>query len=286
MNLNEAIQFANTALEPVMGKDEAASCAKILLEKISGLHRSSFFLHYSESLSAQQEEALKAMLEAMEDGRPVQYVLNETWFCDMPFYVNDHVLIPRPETEELVDLIAKENTGSELKVLDIGTGSGCIPIALAKLKPTWKIFAIDVSTDALDVAQNNAMAHQVDVNFQCVDVLNNNQVNDFFKKVGAFDIIVSNPPYISFNERESMGFSVLNFEPHLALFANSADDLIFYRAINALAKNHLVNEGKLYYEISEFKGKEMKELMQSDGFNKVKLISDISGKNRIISAVK
>lgn len=263
------------------------SCARLALEKITGLDRSQFIIMGDEQLNAEQVEEVHRVIIELKTGRPLQYILHEAWFCGLPFFVDDRVLIPRPETEELVQLVLDQYDFEQpKKVLDIGTGSGCIPVSLAHNKPYWKVYGIDVSPGALEVAAINVKRHNVNVLLQMVDVLNESYARDFFEKHGPFDVIVSNPPYISYDEKRVMGANVFNFEPHVALFAHENDPLVFYRSINQLARQYLRKGGELYYEISEFRGKEMLELMKTNDFNEVQLIKDMSNKNRIIKAVK
>lgn len=282
----------NSSLSEFMGRDEAMACARISIEKITGYDRSALPVKSEEELSAEQANEVNRIIIELQTGRPLQYILGETWFYGLPFYVDDRVLIPRPETEELVDLILQQydfdypDSYRDKKVLDIGTGSGCIPVSLAYNKPHWQVFGIDVSPGALEVAAINIKKHGVKVLLQLVDVLNESYARDFFEKHGPFDMIVSNPPYISYDEQQVMTANVLNFEPHVALFAHESDPLVFYRNINQWAKQYLKEGGTLYYEISEFKGNEMLELMKKNNFNEVELIKDMSNKNRIIKAIK
>jgi len=287
LTINESITLFNSSLSEFLGREETMSCAKISLEKITGLDRKDFITRGNEELEEVQVNEVNRIILELKTGRPLQYILNEAWFYQLPFYVDDRVLIPRPETEELVDLILKQYDFEQpKKVLDIGTGSGCIPVALAHHKPYWKVFGIDVSPGALEVAAINVKRHNVRVLLQMVDVLNESYARDFFEKHGPFDVIVSNPPYISYDEKKMMGANVFNFEPHVALFAHENDPLVFYRSINVLARNYLRDGGELYYEISEFKGGEMVDLMKKHSFNDVELIKDMSNKNRIIKAIK
>ncbi len=286
MNLLGASNHFYASLSEFLGREEAISCSRIVLEFVTGISRSAFITNSDFEFSNFQIKQLDEIILELKSGRPLQYILKEAWFYEMLFYVDDNVLIPRPETEEMVDCILKSNDEKEKKVLDIGTGSGCIAITLAKHKPNWQVYGIDVSESALNVASQNARQIGVNVKFQLTDVLNPISVSDFFEKFGFFDVIISNPPYISFHEKSALSFSVMNFEPHLALFAHEHDSLVFYKAINRIAKKFLVKGGKMYYEINENKGNEMIEQMKCDAFHGIELIKDISGKNRIITATK
>lgn len=287
MNIFSATTHFTSSLSEFLGQGEALSCARITLEKITGIPFNTLKIEGETELTKSEISFLDKVILELRTGRPIQYVLNEAWFYNLPFYVDDRVLIPRPETEELVNIILKQYDFEKPKrILDIGTGSGCIPISLAHAKPYWKIFGIDISKGALDVAVLNAKKINVSVQFQLVDILNNANTDDFFKKHGSFDIIVSNPPYITIDEKKLLNPNVLNFEPHNALFAHDNDALIFYKRINELATKYLNPYGELYYEINEYKGNEMLDLMKNHNFNEVELIKDINDKNRIIKAIK
>ena len=287
MNISQAIIHFTNSLSEFLGQGEANSCAKITLEYITKIPFNSLKIEGETELQLDEINFMDKVILELKTGRPIQYILNEALFYNLLFYVDDRVLIPRPETEELVNLIISPYDFEKPKrVLDIGTGSGCIPIAIAHIKPNWEIFAIDISKGALDVAVLNAGNLNANVSFQLVDILNESYASAFFKKHGPFDIIVSNPPYITRDEKKLLNPNVLNFEPHSALFTDDLDALIFYRRINELAKNHLKPGGELYYEINEHKGKEMVELMKIHNFNEVELIKDMQNKNRIIKAVK
>jgi release factor glutamine methyltransferase len=272
MNISFAIQHFTSSLSEFLGQGEALSCARITLEKITGIPFNSLKVEGETELSEDEISYLDKVILELKTGRPLQYILNEAWFYNLPFFVDDRVLIPRPETEELVNIILKPyDFDKPIRILDIGTGSGCIPVTIAYHKPHWKVFAIDISKDALDVAVENAAMHNVSVQFQMVDVLNDSYTDAFFK---------------TFDEKKLLNPNVLNFEPHSALFADEQDALIFYRRINQLATKYLNDGGQLYYEINEHRGKEMLDLMKNHNFNEIELIKDINEKNRIIKAVK
>jgi release factor glutamine methyltransferase len=224
-----------------------------------------------------------AMAE-LKKQKPIQYILGETEFYGLPFLVNENVLIPRPETEELVALILAEGKGKreegKVRILDIGTGSGCIPIALKKHLPEAEVSAIDVSEKALALAMKNAELNQVDFHFRLQDILATDDLES------SFDIIVSNPPYVRHLEKIEIQPNVLQYEPHLALFVADDDALLFYRKIAALAQKHLTPKGKLYFEINQYLGKETVALVESFGFTEVRLHQDIYGNDRMVSAVK
>ena len=228
-----------------------------------------------------ESELLKIIycVKDLKKGKPLAYIFGEWEFFGLPFKVNESTLIPRPETEELVDIILKENNKA-VNILDIGTGSGCIPTALKKQNNNYQVFAVDVSKEALKVASQNAQLNEVEVTFLEYDILKNR--NSIFQQ--QFDVIVSNPPYIPESDITEMANNVLDFEPHLALFVANHEPLLFYDAIADFAKINLKNNGKLYFEIHENYGNETLDLIESKGFSDARLIKDINGKNRIVSA--
>ena len=266
----------------IYDEKEIESFFYLILEKNHQLKRIDLALNPKLQLDDNQLMQWNAILNELKNQKPIQYILEETYFYGLPFYVNENVLIPRPETEELVDLILSNNpTSNNLKILDIGTGSGCIAIALAKNIPNADVFAIDVSEIALEVAQKNAKRNEVKVTFLQKNILNVINLNDS-EDSQAFDIIVSNPPYVRNLEKAEINVNVLKYEPHLALFVDDNDALLFYRKIANLAKKNLKPNGELYFEINQYLGKETVELVESFGFKNVKLIKDIYGNDRMI----
>lgn len=212
--------------------------------------------------------------------KPIQYIIGETEFCDLKFKVNENVLIPRPETSELVHLIVnsqRSTANSQQSILDIGTGSGCIAISLAKMISGSEVYALDISEKALEVAKENAVNNNVEVTFIHDDILSlKNKIDT------KFDIIVSNPPYVRELEKAEMRDNVLNWEPHNALFVSDNNPLIFYRIILEFAKSHLKENGEIWFEINEFLGKEMTELCNEMGFSQVEVFNDFRGKERVL----
>ena len=217
----------------------------------------------------------------LKTGKPVQYILGETIFYDCKIKLNSSTLIPRPETEELVDLIIRENKDYDGNIIDFGTGSGCIAIALAVNLPLADLTGIDISEDALRIARENADMNNVKVLFIKGDILDFNK--DSVDKAG---IIVSNPPYVRNSEKALMGKNVLDFEPHQALFVENSDPLVFYNAILEHAENILLPGGRLYFEMNEAMGRSLVNLMESCGFSEIEIVSDINGKERIIKGRK
>ncbi|GAA6772919.1 peptide chain release factor N(5)-glutamine methyltransferase [Flavobacterium sp. CGRL2] len=220
------------------------------------------------------------LLKQLKKEVPIQYLLGKTNFYGLDFEVNENVLIPRPETEELVEWIINENSNPDkskkTKILDIGTGSGCIAISLAKNLPNAEVYGIDVSKKAIETAKRNAVKNNVDVTFVLLDILETEELRC------NFDIIVSNPPYVRNLEKEEIKKNVLDYEPHLALFVEDNDALIFYKKIASLAQKRLFEKGKLYFEINQYLGKEMIELLENMDFKNVELRKDIYDNDRMI----
>ena len=247
-------------------------------------------LHHlkQENISADETQQIDRILQQLLTHRPLQYVLNEAWFYGLKFEVNESVLIPRPETEELVDWIVKDVRGMNydvrseappLTILDIGTGSGCIPIALKKNLPETEVSAIDVCSDALYTATTNAVNNNTEINFQLLDFLDESKWSELSK----YDIIVSNPPYIKTTEANTMSKHVLEFEPYKALFVPDEDALLFYRKIADFALQHLQPKGAVFVEINQQLGKDTVDLFQQKGFT-VELKKDMSGNERMVKA--
>jgi release factor glutamine methyltransferase len=276
------IKFIET-LEPIHGVDEAESFFYLILEDKFQLKRLDLALDPSFEFSAEAMKILEELVTQLKTEIPIQYLLGTTEFFGLPFLVNENVLIPRPETEELVDWILQEDKKIErqkqIKILDIGTGSGCIAISLAKNIPNAAVFAIDISAEALEVAKKNAEINTVTVTFLEKNIL---ETDDFF---GQYDIIVSNPPYVRNLEKQEIKKNVLDNEPHLALFVDDLDALIFYRKIASLATKILNEGGQLFFEINQYLGKEMVDLINSSGFADVELRKDIYGNDRMTRAI-
>lgn len=220
-------------------------------------------------------------LKRINNLEPIQYIIEEAWFYDTPFYVNKHTLIPRPETEELVDFIIKENKSKKnLSIVDIGTGTGCIPITLKRKIPDATIWAIDISTKALHIAKMNAATYHTDINFLAMDFLA--VKNDSFP---LLDIIVSNPPYIPQSEEQLMDATVTKHEPHTALFVPDNNPLVFYEQIKNFAKSQLKNEGIVYVETHYQYALNVAAIFSAAAFETT-IIKDITGNNRFVKAIK
>ena len=272
-------------------KDEANAMILILFKYYFNIDRVRMVLEPDLRLSESEMLKIHFAVKDLLKNKPIQYIIGETEFCELKFKVNENVLIPRPETSEMVYKIVNKTTGqqdnefyshrdaeSRLSILDIGTGSGCIAISLAKLLPDAQVYALDISEDALKVARENAINNKVNITFIHDDILSLN--NDIETK---FDIIVSNPPYVRELEKAEMRDNVLKWEPDKALFVSNEDPLIFYRKILEFAKSHLKEDGEIWFEINEYLGKEMTELCKEFGFSNVKIHKDFREKERIMN---
>ena len=263
-------------------KTEIQSFFNILVEFRLKLSRIDVALNSDYEINTLDLNFLQKALIDLKKHKPIQYITGETEFYNLPFKVNEHVLIPRPETEELVDWIVAdsklETQHSKLNMLDIGTGSGCIPISLAKNLPNTKVSAIDISLEALKTAEINAQLNNVDIHFIEKNILNTNSLSE------VYDVIISNPPYVRELEKDEMQKNVLDNEPHLALFVENNNPLLFYDKIADLAKSHLTKNGHLYLEINQYLGKETADLLNAKGFKNIELRKDIFGSDRMIKA--
>ena len=288
MNIKKFRDYFNKTLKKIYPTSEIDTFLFLLLEEYLNFKRIDVVLKSNFEISPEDLILLKSSTKLLEQEIPIQYILGKTEFYGFPFILNEHVLIPRPETEELITSIlekvlktktfhtnAKEK---QLKILDIGTGSGCIPISLKKSLPFAEITAIDVSNEALTIAKKNTVLNKVDINLTQQDILNTTSLNQLY------DVIVSNPPYVRESEKKEIKNNVLNNEPHMALFVKDNNPLVFYNKIAELAKNHLTKNGTLFFEINQYLGKETVELIKLKGFNKIQLKKDIFGRDRIIIA--
>ncbi|RKN03348.1 peptide chain release factor N(5)-glutamine methyltransferase [Aquimarina sp. BL5] len=270
------------ALSELYEPEEVLSFFYMLSEKILGLRRVDVAMALDTVISGDKLSDFMNARNRLENQDPIQYIIGDTEFYGLLFKVDQNVLIPRPETEELVDWIIKDYKNKEqskkLKILDIGTGSGCIAISLAKNLPKADVYAIDVSEEALKIAKANAVYNNVEINFLKEDILRLGELDD------VFDIIVSNPPYVRELEKQEMKPNVLENEPHVALFVSDQDPLIFYRTITALAEKSLADEGLLYFEINQYLGIETKNMIKKYGFQSVTLRKDLYNNDRMIRA--
>jgi release factor glutamine methyltransferase len=295
-------------LEKLYGSDEANALIMILLEHYFNIDKIKIALEPDLRLSESELLTLHFAVKELLKNRPIQYIIGETEFCGMRFFVNENVLIPRPETEELVNQLIScsvnqltvnphpsfrpdierremvaEKSPANISILDIGTGSGCIAISLAKLLKDSDVTAVDISEKALEVARKNAEANGVNVRFVHDDILNPH-VKTYGRASQQFDIIVSNPPYVCESEKSDMRANVLDYEPSTALFVSDNDPLVFYRKILEFAQKTLKPNGAVWFEINEKFGKEMKDLCLEKGFKNVEIIKDFREKERVVRA--
>ena len=317
MTIKELKQRFQTELEPIYGKEEVLTFFNLLTEHKLGLKRLDVAINPNIAISSGNEQYFSLTIDKLKKEIPIQYIIGMTEFFGIPFFVTPDVLIPRPETEELVEWVIESNTKNQrgnskeeipnsnsykyrnqisipinigtkyqkpnsksqipnFKILDIGTGSGCIAIALAKNIPEANIWALDASDKALEIAKKNAKLNDVDIQFFNADILKTNALPTIF------DIIISNPPYVREIEKKLIKNNVLQNEPHLALFVKDKNPLLFYDKIADLAKGNLTHNGKLYFEINQYLSKETVELLKKKGFQNVTLRKDIFGKDRMI----
>lgn len=271
MTLAELKQLFISELESIYDQDEIEGVFLIYLED-------KFDIQFIPSNEIDYTSEISSDIKQLKKGKPVQHITGKAFFYNDFFIVNENTLIPRPETEELIELIRNDyNPETELSLIDLGTGSGCISISLAKLFPNSNVSAIDISEKALEVAQSNAQNLNVKIDFYQQNLLEDIQLNQ------KFDVIVSNPPYIRNLEKEEMHQNVLNFEPHLALFVENENALIFYERVLVFAENHLNQNGTIYCEINQYLGQETKQLFEKN-YEFVTIYKDISGNDRMLKA--
>ncbi len=279
MTFQEAKSVFIAELSSIFPEQEIQTFFFLWVNHYLGISKFDLSLQKQNSLPEILEKELIAVVDRLKNQEPIQYILGDTVFFDLPIKVTPDVLIPRPETEELVKLIIEENKDQkQLKILDIGTGSGCIPITLAK-NIDATCFAMDYKQEILDIAQQNAKNNNVEINFLLADIL-----KDDLSFKNEFNIIVSNPPYVLESEKKQMSSNVLKYEPYSALFVSDEDPLLFYSAIAKKAKQWLVDGGKLYFEINENKHKEIETELNGLGFKNITLVKDINDRFRIIKA--
>jgi len=269
------------SLKGLYPSEEIQSFFNILSEKYLNLSRIEIALNPEKTVSETEAEKFQKAIFRLKIHEPIQYIIGETEFYGLPFKVNKHTLIPRPETEELVEWIYiefsnQQSTINNQQFLDIGTGTGCIAISLAKNLPNAKVSALDISEEALKIAQQNAEMNKVKIDFFQTDIL---AAETLPKK---YDVIISNPPYVRELEKKQMQQNVLKHEPESALYVSNEDPLLFYRAISHLAKKHLNPEGKLFFEINEYLADELTALLEGEGFKNIQVKKDIFGKDRMI----
>jgi release factor glutamine methyltransferase len=279
MTVQDATYFVLKQLCTIYEEGEAWQITDWIMEKITGSKKTERMLYKNSALTNDEEIQLRSYTDRMMLHEPIQYVLNESWFCGLKFYVDKNVLIPRPETEELVEWIISDCKFpvDALKILDIGSGSGCISVSLKRRLKKAEVWSCDISAQALSVAKQNALTLGTDVNFIQLDFLDPAARN----QLPSFDIIVSNPPYVPEKDKETMNPNVLHHEPATALFVHDNDPLVFYKAIAAFGKEHLNPEGSIYCEIHESSGEAVMNIFNSYGFTS-ELKKDMQQKDRMI----
>lgn len=282
MVLKEIKHIFHKELDALYAKEEVDSFFFMLVEHYLGLERFVLVMEPQKIISKTEEQPLFEGLAQLKQECPIQYILGESFFFDIKLYVNHDVLIPRPETEELVEWVidqVRNRPDRSVKILDVGTGSGCIAITLAKHLPHAAVYALDVSEKTLQVAKRNAVENKVSITFLHKNVLEIDTLGE------TFDIIVSNPPYVRELEKSEIKNNVKEYEPELALFVTDKEPLMFYKKISALAMDNLSPGGALYFEINQYLGKEMQQLMQDRGFAEIELRKDNYGNDRMLKGI-
>lgn len=281
------------SLKNIQDEQEIESFFFILTEYLHNLKRVDLALNPNFELSDAEVEKWNIILADLQQEKPIQYITGEAWFYGLQFEVNENTLIPRPETEELVEWILNSSIThhpSPITILDIGTGSGCIPISLKANLPQANVSAIDVSVKALEVAKRNATSNKVEINFIQTNILEVEDLSQLPSPIidypSPYNIIVSNPPYVRNLEKQEIKKNVLDYEPHLALFVEDTDALLFYKKIAQLALKNLTTNGLLFFEINQYLGKETVELLESLGFKNIELKKDIYGNDRMVKSKK
>lgn len=278
--MEQSRNIMRQSLQSLYDTREINNITDCVLEHLLHTDRTHLLMERSSILSESVHQQVRAIAMRLHSGEPLQYILGTTSFYGMDLHVSPAVLIPRPETEELVEWILSENDMRPRRVLDMGTGSGCIALALAQNRPLWSVEAIDISNEALDLARKNADENGIKVDFRQQDIL------QIPSQQEIYDIIVSNPPYITPSEKKQMHCNVLDFEPHLALFVPGDDPLLFYRAISRFASTALKPGGQLYFEINRQFGQETLNMIKQESTLQPTLRKDISQNDRMIMAVK
>ena len=275
------LTYIESRLGNIYSRNEIKSISHLLLKQLAGMNSVQIYTDKDTKFTDSMVNGLNTAVDRLANGEPIQYILGTTEFFGLKFKVMPGVLIPRPETEELVELILKEHKNQHIKLLDIGTGSGCIAVTLAKNMLSAKVSAWDISEEAIQIARENADLNKVDIDFSLRDIL---KFEEFEEMSDKWDVIVSNPPYVCESERTVMEAHILDHEPYLALFVKDDDPLIFYRHISLYAAKNLRKGGGLYFEINSHLGKKTLQTIQQNGFH-AELFQDLSGRDRIIRAI-
>ena len=280
--MTETIAYISSSLKDIYPKSEISSMTRLIMERICGIPPHIYFFCKEKILSEEEKERIRMIVEHLKQSEPLQYILGVADFYSLEFEVNPHVLIPRPETEELVEQVIIDHEKQQGKILDIGTGSGCIAIALGKHLKNAELFAMDISKEALNTARRNAKRNGVAVTFIHTDILSPAKAEADIPFL--FDTIVSNPPYIKESEKKDIEDNVLKYEPHSALFVPDKDPLLFYRHIAKFGKKKLKRNGRLYFEINAQCGNATVDMLRNEGYKNIELLQDLSGKDRIVKA--
>lgn len=276
MTIKEKIQFIRHSLLNLYHENEVETFVWLIFEHLLQYSKIEIHFRQNDNLDSDIDEKINDVVADLQIYKPIQYIFGECEFYNLRLKVDENVLIPRQETEELVRKIIDENKTNSPSILDIGTGSGCIAISLAKNIKNSKVYALDISSKALNIATQNSENNNINIEFINENIFDVEEIENF-----RFDIIVSNPPYVTENEKVEILENVLDFEPHLALFVENEKPLIFYDRICDFAIKNLNENGKLYFEINQYFGNEMKDLMKNKGFKNVEIIKDLNGNDRI-----
>ena len=279
MNLEEFYKLIQVKLDRKFDKNEVEEFFFRLIDHYCQVDRLKYILNSKLELNKIEEVNLVRSIKFLEKESPIQYITGQTQFMGMNFTVNKNVLIPRPETEELVRWIVQD-LHSNKRVLDIGTGSGCIATSLSKLMDNCIVYGWDISSNALDLASKNSKNNSVNVKYDLVDITNEKQCSE------KFDIIVSNPPYVTQDDKLLMSKNVISYEPHIALFVKENDPLFFYKKILNFSKKNLISNGTIYFEINENFSKQVNKLLKKEGFHDIIVRKDFRGKYRMVKATK
>ncbi len=279
MSIKELYRSVLLQLQKIYSLDEATPITDWVFEKMASLKRTDIIKNPNKQISTAAEERINKALKELLTHKPVQYVLGEAWFGPLKLKVNEHVLIPRPETEELVEQLIKDRKSklTDPAILDIGTGSGCIPVAIKRTLPAAVVTSIDISEKAIELARENASLHNAHINFVTLDFLDEKK----WSTLPLYDIIISNPPYIPLTEKQRLDRNVIDFEPHIALFVADSSPLIFYEKIAHFGRSHLLPQGRIYLETHEELAKEVASLFMKD-YQTVMIKKDVYGKERMV----
>ncbi|MBC8603441.1 peptide chain release factor N(5)-glutamine methyltransferase [Parabacteroides acidifaciens] len=282
--MTETLAYIKESLKDLYPPSEISSLVRLIMERVSNIQPHHFLFCKDKVLPEAEKNRIHEIVERLKEMEPIQYILGTADFYSLQFEVNPSVLIPRPETEELVEQVIIDNEGKKIKILDIGTGSGCIAVTLRKHLKQASIIATDISTEALDTARRNAKRNNATITFIQTDILNPEKAEMDIPFI--LDVIVSNPPYIKEEEKIDMERNVLDYEPHIALFVPDNDPLLYYWHIAHFGKKKLRRNGRLYFEINAAYGSMVVEMLEEEGYKDIELIQDLSGKDRIVKARK